>query len=54
MTIQVKENEDGTFDIEWDENDPQESIFNEWTESDFVNAITEHLNGLQRESENLP
>jgi hypothetical protein len=54
MTIKVEEREDGSFDISWDENDPQESIFNTWTQSDFVNAITNHLNELERESENLP
>ena len=51
--IEVKENEDGTFEISWDENDPQESIFNTWTESDFINAITQHLDELKRESTNL-
>lgn len=33
--IDVKEEDDGTFTIEWDENDPQESIFNDFTEEDF-------------------
>lgn len=51
--IEVKEREDGSFEISWNENDPQESMFNTWTESDFVNAITNHLNELERESENL-
>ena len=34
--INVKDNEDGSFIIEWDENDPQESIFNDWTKEDFI------------------
>ena len=34
--INVKDHEDGSFTIEWDENDPQESIFNDWTKEDFV------------------
>ena len=46
--INVKENENGTFDIFWDENDPKESIMNNWTESDFINVITEHLNKLKQ------
>jgi len=59
MTIKVEEKEDGSFEISWNENDPRESMFNTWTESDFLNAITEHLNklkedGSERESENLP
>ena len=35
--INVKDHEDGSFTIEWDENDPQESIFNDWTKEDFIN-----------------
>ena len=34
--INVKDNEDGSFIIEWDENDPAESIFNDWTKEDFI------------------
>jgi hypothetical protein len=41
--IEVTQNEDGTFDISWDENDPKESIFNTWTEEDFVRAISQHI-----------
>jgi hypothetical protein len=37
--IDVKEREDGSFDISWDENDPVESILNTWTEQDFINVI---------------
>ena len=35
--INVKDHEDGSFTIEWDENDPAESIFNDWTKEDFIN-----------------
>lgn len=35
----VHEHEDGTFSIEWDEFHPVTSIFNDWTQEDFVNAI---------------
>ena len=45
--IDVKENEDGTFTISWDENDPQESIFNDFKEEDFINLIQNYLNTLQ-------
>jgi len=36
--IEVKETEDG-FTISWDPDDPLESIFNTWTEQDFIDAI---------------
>jgi len=44
--IEVKENEDGSFEISWDENDPRESVFNDWTEQDFVDIIEKHLKSL--------
>lgn len=44
--IEVKENEDGSFEISWDENDPRESVFNDWTEQDFVDVIEKHLKSL--------
>lgn len=47
MTIEVKENEDKTFTISWDENSPTESILNTWTEKDFVRVIMEHLNKVE-------
>ena len=34
--IDVKDNGDGSFTIDWDENDPQESILNDWTKEDFI------------------
>lgn len=51
MTIKVTENSNGTFTIDWDENDPQESIFNNWTEQDFINAIEDYLKALQKSGE---
>jgi 16S rRNA C967 or C1407 C5-methylase (RsmB/RsmF family) len=51
MTIKVTEREDGSFDIEWDEKDPRESMFNTWTSQDFTNAITEYLNQLKEPTE---
>lgn len=47
MTISVTQNPDGTFEITWDENDPQESILNTWTEEDFINAIQNKLQSLE-------
>lgn len=41
--IDVKENEDGSFDISWNENDPVESVLNTWTEQDFINAIMSQI-----------
>jgi hypothetical protein len=49
MTIKVEEKEDGSFEISWDENDPQESIFNDYTEQDFINLITEYLDKLKED-----
>ena len=45
--IDVKQEDDGSFTIYWDENDPKESILNTWTEEDFINAIQNKLNTLQ-------
>jgi hypothetical protein len=47
MTIEVTENEDGSFDISWDENSPTESILNTWTAEDFTKVIMEHLQNLK-------
>ncbi len=49
MTIKVEEKEDGSFDISWDENDPQESILNNFTEQDFVNVIENFLKRLEKD-----
>lgn len=40
--IDCTENEDGTFTLIWDENDPYESVFNTWTEEDFIKIIRDH------------
>ena len=45
--INVKQESDNSFTISWDKNDPQESIFNNWTEEDFINAIQDYLNTLE-------
>jgi hypothetical protein len=45
--INVKQEDNGTFTISWDENDPQESILNTWTQEDFINAIQNKLQSLE-------
>jgi len=47
--IEVTEEQNGTFTISWDENDPIESMFNTWTEQDFINAIESFLNKLKED-----
>lgn len=49
MTIKAEEKEDGSFEISWDEKDPQESIFNHYTEEDFIRVITEYLDKLKED-----
>jgi hypothetical protein len=51
MTISVTENTDGTFTIDWDQEDPKESLFNDWTEEDFTNAISAYLEELIAKSD---
>jgi len=48
--IDVKENEDGSFTISWDPDDPVESIFNTWTEQDFIDAIMSQCKGVIEEN----
>jgi hypothetical protein len=45
--ISCKEEDDGSFTFDWDENDPAESILRTWTEEDFIRAIREHLDKLK-------
>lgn len=49
--IDVTENEDGTFTISWDENNPNEKIFNDFTAEDFINLIQNYLQSLQESGE---
>jgi len=39
MTIKVTQENEKTFTIEWDANDPGESIFNSFTEQDFIDVL---------------
>ncbi len=48
MTIKVTERQDGSFDIEWDENDPVESIMNDWTAEEFIQSIKDHLETVKK------
>jgi hypothetical protein len=50
--IEVKQLEDNTFEISWDEKNPVESMLNTWTESDFLDAIQKQLDKL-KEQENV-
>lgn len=51
MTISVNENPDGTFTIDWDREDPQESVLNDWTEEDFTNYIRSYCEKLIAEAD---
>lgn len=51
--INVQENEDGTFTISWDENDPVESMFNTWTEQDFIDCLMEYCKKVLSETDNV-
>jgi hypothetical protein len=48
--IEVKEENDGSFTISWDPNDPKESIFNNYTEQDFKTAISNYIKELENEN----
>ena len=49
--IEVTENDDKTFTISWDENDPTEKVFNDYTEEDFITLIQNYLQSLQESGE---
>ena len=51
MTLAVYEEDDGSLTFEWDENDPIESVFNTWTEQDFIDAIMEKAKEVLGEEE---
>lgn len=52
--INCIEEQDGSFTITWDENDPYESMFNTWTEQDFIDAIVNHCKEVLGQSEECP
>jgi hypothetical protein len=47
--IDVTQNEDGSFSISWDENDPRESILNSYTQDDFKALIQNYLDKTKAE-----
>jgi len=49
MTIEVIEETNGSFTISWNEKDPQESMMNTWTKSDFLDAIQKHLDNFKEQ-----
>lgn len=42
-SLKVNENEDGTFTIEWDGNDPRYSFLNDLTEEQITELLTRGL-----------
>jgi len=53
-SLKVSENDDGTFAIEWDPNDPKYAIFNTMTHDEMQDYITRALEEFiaQHESHN--
>ena len=49
--MKVTEEENGSFTIDWDPNDPIESVFNTWTEEDFIQCIKDHARDVLGEEE---
>lgn len=49
--INVTEEDDGSFTITWDENDPQESVLNTWTQEDFTEHIRSYCEKIIAESD---
>jgi hypothetical protein len=48
--ITVTQEDDNSLTINWDENDPRESILNTWTEQNFIDAIFNQLNVKEEET----
>lgn len=38
--LKVTVHDDGSYTFEWDPNSPEGAYFNEWTEQDFIDAIS--------------
>jgi hypothetical protein len=49
--IECKEENDGTLTISWDETSPTESIFNTWTEEDFIKVLMDACRKVIEENE---
>jgi hypothetical protein len=50
-SLKVSENEDGTFCIEWDPNDPKYAIFNTMSEQELQEYINRALEEAIKEHE---
>ena len=48
----VKENEDGTFTLEWDEKDPRWSMLNGLTQEEVTAILIEGFEKLEKELKN--
>jgi hypothetical protein len=53
-SLKVSENEDGTFAIEWDENDPRYSFLSGMTQEEinayFTRALEEYIKEIEAEN----
>lgn len=38
--IKALEQEDGSIQISWDNEDPEEAVLNDWTQQEFLDCIT--------------
>ena len=50
-SLKVSENDDGTFAIEWDPNDPRYALFNEMTEEQLNDYIIKALKEFIKQNE---
>ena len=50
--LTIKENEDGSFTLEWDEKDPRWTMLNGLTQEEITAMLTEGLEKLKSELEN--
>ena len=39
LPLNVTENKDGSFTLDWDGNDPRTAVMNDWTEEDFIRML---------------
>lgn len=52
-TLQVTENEDGTLQISWDENDPKYSFMNGLTEAQITAIIEQSITRMLEDDESV-
>ena len=41
--VHIKDNPDGSFEVVWDENDPQEAILNTLSKQDFIDYLKKRM-----------